>query len=181
MTRRTHRPTSATATAVQALAAAAAGTCLTLSACGTSSAPAGSSGSAGSAGTGASRASGAGGTASGSTGSAVLTGHFCRDSSTFMRQIPAGPSSRHTSMAQARSSLTVILRSTVRGFTELKSEAPHSLHRPLAKIIAVYRADERIVRHSSSLTQISQAMVKKNVTASSSFQRVLRYISVSCH
>lgn len=177
MTRRTHRAVLARlglarATVTRALAAAAAGTCLTLCACGTSSAPAGSSGSG---------APGAGGSPSASTGTAVLTGHFCSDSSTFMRQIPAGPSSRHTSMAQARSSLTMILRSTVHGFTELKTEAPHSLHRPLRKIIAVYRADERIVRHSRSLMQISQAMVKENLSASSSFERVLRYISVSCH
>jgi len=176
MTRRTHRaaPTAARparARTAHALAAAAAGACLALSACGTSSAPARSAGSAGSV---------AGGSAPARTGSAVLTGHFCRDSSTFMRQIPAGPSSRNTSTAQARSSLTTILRSAVRGFNELKTEAPHSLHRSLAKIIAVYRSDERIVRHSHSLTQISQAMVTENLRASSSFRRVLRYLSVSC-
>jgi hypothetical protein len=110
-----------------------------------------------------------------------LTGRFCRDSTAFMRSIPAGPTSEHISMAQARSSLTAVLRSTVHGFSELETEAPHSLRKPLAKIIRSYRADERIVRVSGSLAQISQSMVKENLTASAAFHRVLIYISVSCH
>jgi hypothetical protein len=76
--------------------------------------------------------------------------------------------------------MTTVLRTTVRGFSGLRAQAPHSLHRPLTKIIAAYRADERSVRRAGSATQLSAAMVKHNVAAAADFERVLKYIAANC-
>jgi hypothetical protein len=153
----------------QALAATAA--CLALCACGASSVPtAGSSSGSPSAGTGTSNAS---------TGTITGTSHFCRKASSFMGKIPPVQTG-HVSLAEARANMTSVLRTTVRGFTGLRAQAPHSLHHPLTKIIAAYRADERSVRRAGSVTQLSAAMVKHNVAAAHDFERVLKYIATTC-
>jgi hypothetical protein len=153
----------------QALAAVAA--CLALCACGASSAPTagGSSGSP----------SAGPGTSTASTGTIVGTSHFCRKASSFMGKIPPAPTG-HVSLTQARANMTTVLRTTVRGFSGLRAQAPHSLRRPLKKIIAAYRADERSVRRAGSVKQFSAAMVKHNVTAAADFERVLKYIAANC-
>lgn len=153
----------------QALSAAAVGACLALCACGSSSAPA-ASGSSGSPGAGSPTAG---------AGSIRSTSKFCRKASSFMGKIPPAPSG-HVSLAQARSNMTSVLRSTVNGFTELRADAPHSLRKPLKKIIAVYRADEKSVRSAGSISQLSAAMVKHNVQAASAFEHVLKYIASTC-
>ncbi|HEY1617782.1 MAG TPA: hypothetical protein VGG25_09200, partial [Streptosporangiaceae bacterium] len=150
------------------LSAAAAGACLVLSACGASSAP------------GASGSPSAGATAAGSSGMTTATGHFCDDASSFMRHIPAAPADKHASAVQARANLRTVLKATVKGFAELEAEAPHKLHKPLKRIVAIYRSDEKVIRKDGSLAQISESMVRGNSKGSSAFQKVLKYIAVSC-
>jgi hypothetical protein len=153
----------------QALAATAA--CLALCACGASSAPT-AGGSKGS-------ASAPAGTSTASTGTITGSSPFCRKASSFMGKIPPAPHG-HISLTLAKDNMTTVLRSTVRGFTGLRKQGPHSLRRPLTKIIAAYRADERAVRGAGSVTQLSAAMVKHNVTAAADFERVLKYIAANC-
>jgi hypothetical protein len=157
--------------APQALSAAAAGAaCLALCACGASSVPtAGSSGSA----------SASAGNSSASGGALAGASPFCRKASSFMGKIPPAPTG-HVSLSEARTNMTTVLRATVHGFTELRTEAPHSLRRPLKKIISVYRADERSVRKAGSVTELSAAMVKHNVSAAHDFEHVLKYIGKHC-
>lgn len=149
------------------LSATVAGACLVLSACGASSAP---------------RASGSpsAGAAASSPAVATTTGHFCDDASAFMRHIPAAPSAKHASATQARANLRKVLSATVKGFTGLEAEAPHKLHKPLKKIVSIYKEDERAVRKDGSLAKISESMVRGNSTGSAAFQKVLTYISASC-
>jgi hypothetical protein len=156
----------------QALSAAAAGACLALCACGSGSAPA-ANGSSGSASSGA-------GSPTASAGTTIRgTSKFCRKAGSFMGKIPPAPTG-HVSVAAARANLTTVLQTTVRGFTELRAESPHSLRRPLKKIVAVYRADEKAVRSATSISQLSAAMVKHNESIASDFGRVLKYISANC-
>lgn len=156
----------------QALSAAAAGACLALCACGSGSAPA-ADGSSGSASPGA-------GTPTVSAGATIRgTSHFCRKASSFMGKIPPPPTG-HVTVASARANLTTVLQTTIRGFTELRAESPHSLRRPLKKIIAVYRADEKSVRSASSMSQLSAAMVKHNEAIAADFGHLLKYISATC-
>jgi hypothetical protein len=151
----------------QALSAAVAGACLTLCACGTTSAP-----------------SAAGSPAASTTGAATATGsaskHFCADASSFMQHIPAGPTTKHTTAAEARANLRTVLLATVKGFSALETEAPRKLHKPLKTIVGIYKADVKVLKRSGSLAQISQSMVKGNASGSLAFQRVLKYISVDC-
>jgi hypothetical protein len=151
----------------QALAATAA--CLALCACGVSSAPTagGSSGSP------------SAGTSTASTGIITGTTPFCRKASSFMGKIPPAPTG-HVSLTQARANMTTVLRTTIKGFSGLRTQAPHRLHRPLTKIIAAYRADERSVRRAGSVSELSAAMVKHNVAAAADFERVLKYIAANC-
>jgi hypothetical protein len=97
-----------------------------------------------------------------------------------MRHIPAAPADKHASAVQARANLRTVLKATVKGFAELEAEAPHKLHKPLKRIVAVYRSDEKVVHKDGSLAQISESMVRGNSKGSSAFQKVLRYIAVSC-
>lgn len=153
----------------QALSAAAAGACLTLCACGAGSAPAAAG----------SPAAGTGATAS-AAGSPAMTGRFCADANSFMRHVPAAPTTEHTTAAQARENLREVLRSTVAGFAALETEAPARLRKSLKTIVGVYKSDEKTLRASRSLTGMSQATVKGNASESAAFQQVLKYISVSC-
>jgi hypothetical protein len=146
-----------------ALSAAVAGACLTLSACGAGSAPA------------------AAGSPSVSTQASGPASQFCGDATSFMRHIPAAPSGKHTSPAKARANLHKVLRDTIKGFTSLEAEAPARLHAPLKKIIRIYKSDEKALRSSASMAQISQAMVRGNASGSVAFQKVLKYIGTSCH
>lgn len=157
MARRSHRP----------LSAAVAGACLTLCACGTTSAP-----------------SAAGSPAASTMGAASTAGsastHFCADASSFMQHIPAGPTTKHTTAAEARANLRKVLLATVKGFSGLEAQAPKKLHKPLKVIVGVYKADLKVLKNSGSLAEISQSMVKGNASGSLAFQRVLKYISVNC-
>ncbi|MGH3395130.1 MAG: hypothetical protein ACRDPO_10610 [Streptosporangiaceae bacterium] len=107
------------------------------------------------------------------------TSKFCRKAGSFMGKIPPPPTG-HVSVASARANLTTVLQTTVRGFTGLRAESPHSLRRPLKKIISVYRADEKAVHSATSISQLSAAMVKHNEAIASDFGRVLKYISANC-
>jgi hypothetical protein len=96
-----------------------------------------------------------------------------------MGKIPPAPTG-HVSLTQARANMTSVLRTTVRGFSGLRAQAPHSLHHSLTKIIAAYHADERSVRRAGSVREVSAAMVKHNVAAAADFERVLKYIAANC-
>lgn len=151
----------------QALSAAAAGACLALCACGGSSPAAAGSPTAST-------------TASDQPASALMTGHFCNDASSFMRHIPAKPASRHLTTAEARDNLRKVLHSTVAGFTALEKEGPAKLHKPLHAIVGIYKSDEKKLRAAHTISQMSQAMVKGEAAGSSDFQRVLKYVSANC-
>jgi hypothetical protein len=70
-----------------------------------------------------------------------------------------------------------VLRSSVQGFTALQAEAPARLRAPLRGIVAVYRADEQIVRTSGSVGRMSQSMITRNLAASGDFRQLLLYMS----
>jgi hypothetical protein len=108
------------------------------------------------------------------------TVRFCRSAASFMKSIPSAPAQGKVSMSEARANLTLVLHATVKGFTGLESEAPATLRPSLTKIVSTYQAEEQIVRSSGSMGQISQAVVKKNLSAAADFSRVLKYIAVSC-
>jgi len=97
-----------------------------------------------------------------------------------MREIPAAPVTKHMSTGLARDNLRKVLQSTVEGFTRLEAEAPPSLRKPLAAIVGVYKSEEKAVRASGNLAQISESMVKGNDSDAAAFQQVLRYISANC-
>jgi hypothetical protein len=144
---------------LQAPAAAAAGAgLLLLGGCGTTAAP----------------------TAPGPPSAAALTMRFCSDAGNFMRHIPAEPKARHLTAAQARANMSRVLVSTVQGFTALEQESPARLRKPLKKIIAVYRADERVLRTTGDMAKISQSMVQGDGSGSAAFQQLLKFISVNC-
>lgn len=157
MTRRSH----------QAMSAAVAGACLTLCACGATRMPAAGGPSSAA-------------TTAGKARSGAPTGHFCDDAISFMRHIPTESTSKHPTPAEATANLRAVLTSTLRGYTRLRSEAPARLREPLTKIIAVYRSDQRLLRRSGDLAAISQSMVQGNASGASSFEKMVKYISVSC-
>jgi hypothetical protein len=148
----------------QALAGAAAGTCLVLVGCGGSSAPAAAPASS-----------------SAATAAGPAAGSFCADATSFMQHIPAAPKTRDLTSAEAKANMTVVLAATVHGFAGLEKAAPGTVHAALRKIVRIYKKDEKIVRASASLATASQAMAKENTAGTSSFQRLLRYISEHCH
>ena len=148
----------------QVLAAAAAGgSLLLLGGCGSSAAPAAGSppGSA-------------------SSSPARLDSRFCADASNFMRNIPAEPKVKRLTPTQARANMAAVLVSTVRGFTALEKEAPAQLRKPLRKIIAVYQADEKVLRATGDMTKVSESMVQGDGSGSVAFQQVVKYISGTC-
>jgi hypothetical protein len=108
------------------------------------------------------------------------TARFCHNAATFMKSIPSAPNKPDPSVAEAKANLSLVLRDTVRGFSGLEAEAPATLRQPLTKIVSTYQAEEQIVRSSGSMGQISQAVVKKNLSAAADFDRVLKYIAVNC-
>lgn len=147
------------------MSAAVVGACLTLAACGASAAP----------------AAGGSPSAKAATSAATsLTGHFCDDASDFMRHIPSGPTTKDASATQARANLLKVLRATIKGFSGLESESPKKLDKSLRRIIDIYKRDEKVVDRGASLAVISQSMVKGNSAGSVAFQRLLKYISVTC-
>jgi hypothetical protein len=158
------------------LSVTAAGACLALCACGASAAP-GASGT-----TSASSAASvpASPTTAAGTTPARLTGHFCTDAGDFIRNIPAAPATKHVSQAKARASEAKVLRATVRGFSGLEKESPASLRASLHKIVKIYQKDEKALRHSASLAQISESMVRGDAAGTIAFQHLLRYISQHC-
>jgi hypothetical protein len=114
------------------------------------------------------------------SGSARLASRFCADASNFMRNIPAEPKVKRLTPTQARANMTAVLVSTVHGFTALEKEAPAQLRKPLRKIIAVYKADEKVLRTSGDMTKVSESMVQGDGSGSMAFQQVLKYISTTC-
>lgn len=114
------------------------------------------------------------------SGPARLASRFCADASNFMRNIPAEPKVKRLTPTQARANMTAVLVSTVHGFTALETEAPAQLRKPLRKIIAVYKADEKILRTSGDMTKVSESMVQGDGSGSMAFQQVLKYISTTC-
>jgi hypothetical protein len=143
----------------QVLAAAAAGgSLLLLGGCGSAAAPA----------------------AGASSGPARLDSRFCADAGNFMRNIPAEPKVKRLTPTQARANMATVLVLTVRGFTALEKEAPAQLNKPLRKIIAVYQADEKVLRTTGDLTKVSESMVQGDGSGSVAFQQVIRYISGTC-
>jgi hypothetical protein len=147
----------------QVMAAAAAGAGLVLlCGCGSAAAPA------------------AGSTSAAASGPARLASRFCADASHFMRNIPAEPKVKRLTPTQARANMTEVLVSTVHGFAGLEKEAPARLRKPLRKIIAVYRADEKVVRTDGDMTKVSESMVQGDGSGSVAFQQVLKYISDTC-
>jgi hypothetical protein len=143
----------------QVLAAAVAGgSLLLLGGCGSATAPA----------------------AGASSGAARLDSRFCADASHFMRNIPAEPKVKRLTPTQARANMASVLVLTVRGFTALEKEAPAQLHKPLRKIIAIYQADEKVLRTTGDLTKVSESMVQGDGSGSVAFQQVVRYISGTC-
>jgi hypothetical protein len=147
----------------QVMAAAAAGAGLVLlCGCGSAAAPA------------------AGSTSAAASNPARLASRFCTDASRFMRNIPAEPKVKRLTPTQARANMTAVLVSTVHGFAGLEKEAPARLRKPLRKIIAVYRADEKIVRTDGDMTKVSESMVQGDGSGSAAFQQVLKYISDTC-
>jgi hypothetical protein len=143
----------------QVLAAAAAGgSLLLLGGCGSAAAPA----------------------AGASSGPARLDSRFCADAGNFMRNIPAEPKVKRLTPTQARANMATVLVLTVRGFTTLEKEAPAQLHEPLRKIIAIYQADEKVLRTTGDLTKVSESMVQGDGSGSVAFQQVVRYISGTC-
>jgi hypothetical protein len=158
------------------LSVAAAGAGLALCACGSGAAP----GASGTTSASAAASSPAGAMAGAGTTRTRLTGHFCTDASDFMRNIPAAPATRHLSEAQARDNMSQVLRATVRGFTGLEKEAPAALHASLHKIVKIYQKDERALRPSATLAQISESMVRGNAAGSIALQHLLKYIGQRC-
>jgi hypothetical protein len=149
----------------QVIAAAAAGAgLLLLCGCGSAAAPA----AAGST------------SAAASSSPARVASRFCADASTFMRNIPAEPKVKHLTPTQARANMTTVLISTVQGFTALEKEAPAQLRKSLRKIIAVYHADEKVLRTTGDMSKVSQSMVQGDGSGSAAFQRVVKYISGTC-
>jgi hypothetical protein len=147
----------------QVLAAAAAGgSLLLLGGCGSSAAPA------------------AGSTAATASSPARLDSRFCADASNFMRNIPAEPKVKRLTPTQARANMAAVLVSTVRGFTALEKEAPAQLRKPLRKIIAVYKSDEKVLRTSGDMTKVSESMVQGDGSGSVAFQQVIKYIAGTC-
>jgi hypothetical protein len=153
MTRPSHQVTAA--------AAAGAGLLL-LFGCGTAAAPA------------------AGSSSAAASSPARLASRFCADASTFMRNIPAEPKARRLTPAQARANMSTVLVSTVKGFTALEKEAPAQLRKPLRKIIAVYREDEKVLRTTGDMSRISESMVQGDGSGSVAFQQIVTYISTTC-
>jgi hypothetical protein len=142
-------------------AAAAGGTLLLLGGCGSSAAP-------------------AAGPAASSSSPARLDSRFCTDATTFMRNIPAEPKVKRLTPTQARANMAAVLVSTVKGFTRLEKEAPAKLHKPLRKIIAVYRADEKVLRTTGDMTKVSESMVQGDGSGSVAFQQVVAYVAGTC-
>jgi hypothetical protein len=118
--------------------------------------------------------------AGGASGPPRLDSRFCADAGHFMRNIPAEPKVKRLTPTQARANMASVLVLTVRGFTVLEKEAPAQLHKPLRKIIAIYQADEKVLRTTGDLTKVSESMVQGDGSGSVAFQQVVRYISGTC-
>jgi hypothetical protein len=114
------------------------------------------------------------------SGPARLASSFCGDASNFMRNIPEEPKSKRLTPTQAEANMDAVLVSTVQGFARLEREAPAKLRKPLRKIIAVYKADEKLLKKTGDMARVSQSMVQSDGAGSASFQQVLKYISVTC-
>jgi hypothetical protein len=111
---------------------------------------------------------------------ARLAARFCTDASTFMRSIPAGPTTTNLTPAQAQADMNAVLVSTVLGFTRLETEAPARLRAPLQQIIRVYQSDENVLRTTGNMARVSESVVRNDASGAASERQVVTYISVSC-
>jgi hypothetical protein len=131
-------------------------------------------------GCGSSAAPAAGPAAAATTSPARLASRFCTDASGFMRTIPATPKTKNLTPTQAQADMSALLVSTVTGFTRLEEEAPARLHEPLKKIISVYKSDEEVLRKTGDMAKVSESMVRNEGSGSTAFQKLIKYIAVSC-
>ncbi len=118
--------------------------------------------------------------AAATTSPARLASRFCTDASGFMRTIPATPKTKNLTPAQAQADMSALLVSTVTGFIRLEEEAPARLHEPLKKIISVYQSDEEVLRKTGDMARVSESMVQNEGSGSTAFQKLIKYIAVSC-
>ena len=114
------------------------------------------------------------------TSPARLASRFCTDASGFMRTIPTVPKTKNLTPTQAQADMSPVLVSTVKGFTRLEKEAPARLHKPLKKIISVYKSDEKVLRTTGDMAKVSESMVRNEGSGSAAFQKLIKYIAVSC-
>jgi hypothetical protein len=114
------------------------------------------------------------------TSPARLASRFCTDASGFMRTIPAVPKTKNLTPTQAQADMSALLVSTVTGFTRLEEEAPARLREPLKKIISVYKSDEKMLRKTGDMAKVSESMVQNEGSGSTAFQKLIKYIAVSC-
>jgi|GEM_PF-1575767 hypothetical protein len=152
-----------------ALLAATAGICLALTACGGGSA--------------ASSAKPAATTAAPAikVKTVKMTGHFCLDLTATMRNIPTpGSATKEVTLAAAQQELTGVARTGVSGFSALQAEAPKKLVPALRTIVAIYRADEKVIADARSTTAISRSLVSTDAPGQTAFQEVLSYMSLHC-
>lgn len=132
-------------------------------------------------GCGSAAAPGAAGSASATASSpAKLASRFCADASVFMRNIPEEPKSKHLTPAQAQANMNAVLVSTVKGFAALEKQSPARLRAPLGKIIAVYQADETMLRKTGDMSKVNESMIQGDGAGSAAFQDVLEYITDNC-
>lgn len=149
------------------LLVAAAGACLALSACGGGSAAA--------------KAPAASATITDPP--AKLTGHFCPDANTVMREESTNPAGQKATLAVARIEMGRILKSATTGFAALEGEAPGKLRGPIETIIAIYASDERRITTYGSIKEMGSSIVRANTTGQggAAFRTVLTYISKDCN
>lgn len=111
-----------------------------------------------------------------------VTGHFCADANTVMRQQPPDAAGRKATLAVARTEMARVLKATTAGFTALAPEAPASLQGPIKTIIGIYASDEQRIGGFGSISAMGSSIVRANTTGSggAAFHRVLTYISRHC-
>ena len=114
------------------------------------------------------------------SGPAKLASRFCADANDFMRNIPEEPKAKHLTPTQAQANMNAVLVSTVKGFAALEKESPARLRKPLRNIIAVYKADEKILGTTHDMSKVSESMIQGDGAGSAAFQDVLEYVSANC-
>jgi hypothetical protein len=111
-----------------------------------------------------------------------VTGHFCADANTVMRQQPPDAASRKATLAVARTEMVSVLKATAAGFTALAPEAPASLQGPIKTIIGISAADEQRIGGFGSISAMGSSIVRatRPAQAARPSTGVLTYISRHC-